>query len=198
MLCKRCFRAVLTPRQLLPLARPFSIAARLRSDEPQLSTPITSPSDASAATTKPAAEPRSICLEGTILSGLNYTKGGNDPVAMKDEDYPEWLWSCLDMAKKGTDVADEDAGDEFSKSKKQRRLAAKRQKAIEAKLLAEGNLEALAPKVPLQHQSINLPGEPGGSVEHNIEAADKREELRKAMRKERKAKIKESNYLKSM
>lgn len=29
-------------------------------------------------------------------------------------------------------------------------------------------------------------------------AVEKREELRKAMRKERKAKIKESNYLKSM
>lgn len=65
-------------------------------------------------------------------------------------------------------------------------------------MLAEGNLEALAPKVPVQHQSINLPGAENNSVEHNIEAAAKREELKKAMRKERKAKIKEANYLKSM
>lgn len=86
----------------------------------------------------------------------------------------------------------------LAKSKKQRRLAAKRQKALEAKLLAEGNLEALAPKIPLQHQSMNLPGEENGTVLDNIAAADKREELRKAMRKERKAKIKEANYLKSM
>jgi large subunit ribosomal protein L54 len=50
----------------------------------------------------------------------------------------------------------------------------------------------------LQQQSINLPGEENSSVEENIAAADKREELRRAMRKERKAKIKESNYLKSM
>lgn len=64
--------------------------------------------------------------------------------------------------------------------------------------MAEGNLEALAPKIPLQHQSINLPGEEGQGVDHNIEAAEKREELKKAMRQERKAKIKESNYLKSM
>lgn len=85
-----------------------------------------------------------------------------------------------------------------AKSKKQRRLAAKRQKELEAKLLAEGNHEALAPKVPLQHQSINLPGREGGSLEENIAAAEKRDELRKAMRKERKAKIKEANYLKSM
>lgn len=85
-----------------------------------------------------------------------------------------------------------------AKSKKQRRLAAKQQKAREAKLLASGNLDDLAPKIPLQHQSINLPGEEGSSVQENIEAADKREELKKAMRQERKAKIKESNYLKSM
>lgn len=79
-----------------------------------------------------------------------------------------------------------------AKSKKQRRLAAKRLKAL------EGNPEALAAKIPLQHQSINLPGQENSTVLENIAAADKREELRKAMRKERKAKIKESNYLKSM
>lgn len=85
-----------------------------------------------------------------------------------------------------------------AKSKKQRRIAAKRQRTIEAKLIASGDLEALAPKIPLQHQSINLPGSPDGTLEENVEAIKKREELRKAMRKERKAKIKETNYLKSM
>lgn len=52
--------------------------------------------------------------------------------------------------------------------------------------------------MPLQQQSINLPGRENATVQENIEAAEKRDELRKAMRKERKAKIKESNYLKSM
>ena len=85
-----------------------------------------------------------------------------------------------------------------AKSKKQRRLAAKRQKALEAKLLSEGNLDALKPKTPLQHQSINLPGEEDSSVEDNISASEARQELRLAMRKERRAKIKESNYLKAM
>lgn len=83
-------------------------------------------------------------------------------------------------------------------TKKQQRAAAKRQKALEAKLLASGDIDAIAPKVPLQHQSINLPGEEGGSVQDNIAAAEKRNELKKAMRRERKAKIQESNYLKSM
>lgn len=85
-----------------------------------------------------------------------------------------------------------------AKSKKQRRLAAKRQRTLESQLLAAGDLEALAPKIPLQHQSINLPGSTEGTVEDNLVALQKREELRKAMRKERKAKIKEANYLKSM
>jgi large subunit ribosomal protein L54 len=35
-------------------------------------------------------------------------------------------------------------------------------------------------------------------VDGAVHASDKREELRKAMRKERRAKIKEANYLKSM
>ncbi|KAG8421382.1 hypothetical protein J3459_007553 [Metarhizium acridum] len=193
MLCTRCIRTT-AARQRLPLLRQFSASAQVRAAEPKLSTPVTN-ADAPA---KESSIPRSICPEGTVLAGLNYNKGGQDPVAKKDEEYPEWLWSCLDVMKKGADAADENAGDEFSKSKKQRKLAAKRQKALEAKLLAEGNLAALTPKVPIQHQSINLPGEEGGSVADNIAAAEKREELRKAMRKERKAKIKEANYLKSM
>jgi large subunit ribosomal protein L54 len=59
-------------------------------------------------------------------------------------------------------------------------------------------MSALAPKIPLQQQSINLPGKQDGDVRDSLHASDKREELRKAMRKERKAKIKETNYLKSM
>ncbi len=77
-------------------------------------------------------------------------------------------------------------------------MVAKRKRALEAKLLAEGNLDALIPKVPLQEQSINLPGEEGGSLESNIESLQARKELKKAMRVQRKAGIKEANYLKSM
>jgi large subunit ribosomal protein L54 len=77
-------------------------------------------------------------------------------------------------------------------------VAAKRKRALEAKLLAEGNIEALAPKVPLHEQSVNLPGEEGGSLETNLEALQARMALKRAMRITRKAKIKESNYLQSM
>jgi large subunit ribosomal protein L54 len=68
--------------------------------------------DAGAAA-KESTIPRSICPEGTVLAGLNYTKAGQDPVAKKDEEYPEWLWSCLDVMKSSANAADENAGDEF-------------------------------------------------------------------------------------
>ena len=74
----------------------------------------------------------------------------------------------------------------------------KRQRKLEAKLLESGDIEALAPKIPLQQQTINLPGSEAGGIEDALLAAEKREELRRAMRKDRRAKIKEANYLKSM
>ena len=85
-----------------------------------------------------------------------------------------------------------------AKSKKQRRLALKRQRLQEAKLLESGDLAALVPKIPLQKQTVNLPAAETGNVGQAIEAVGKREELRRAMRKERRAGIKESNYLKGM
>ncbi|KAG6027223.1 hypothetical protein E4U19_002143 [Claviceps sp. Clav32 group G5] len=191
MFCTRCIR-VSAIGQRLPLLRQFHAPAPLRSSTEPILTSLEK--DASKSQSK---RPRSMCPEGTVLTGINYIKGGQDPVAKKDEDYPEWLWRCLEAIKK-TDTVVEDDMDEFSKSKKLRTLAAKRQRAREAKLLAEGNMDALAPKIPLQEQSINLPGEEGGTPEENAEAAQKRYELKRAMRKERKAKIKENNYLKAM
>lgn len=34
--------------------------------------------------------------EGTVLKGCNVYKNAQDPVAMKDEEYPAWLWEVLD------------------------------------------------------------------------------------------------------
>lgn len=228
MICRACFRraSALGRQSILPktpVRRNFTTTITPRQAAAAPATDATIQSD------ELAAAPRSICVEGTVLNGLNYFKGKTDPVALKDDEYPEWLWSCLDVQKKADEAEDEGAGDEWctfdptfsvapfafiyilfsqlaltylltsaAKSKKQRRIAAKRQRAFEAKILATGNLEALAPKVPLQRQTINLPGSPNGTPQEAFVAAEKREELRKAMRKERKAKIKEENYLKSM
>lgn len=83
-----------------------------------------------------------------------------------------------------------------AKSKKQRRMALRRRRELEAKVLATGDLAALAPKIPLQHQSLNLADSEADA--DALAAAARRKELRVALRKERRAKIKESNYLRSM
>jgi large subunit ribosomal protein L54 len=46
------------------------------------------------------------------MKGINYMKGRDDPVALPEEDYPEWLWRCLD-AKKTDGDEDGALGDEF-------------------------------------------------------------------------------------
>ncbi|CAK7215743.1 hypothetical protein SCUCBS95973_002581 [Sporothrix curviconia] len=174
---------------------PFSTSPVSRNASPAAPKEAPSP-DADAAVPPPAAAISS-CPEGTVLLGLNYTKGKTDPVALRDEDYPEWLWKCLEVMKKADTEEAADAGDEFSKSKKQRRMALKRQRELEAKVLATGDLTALAPKIPLQHQSLNLTDDSGAETD-TMAAAERRKELRVAMRKERRAKIKETNYLRSM
>lgn len=108
MFCNHCLRMAAARRQL-PLIKQLSTSAWLRTSEQILSTPVTLPGESSSRT---RAAPRSICPEGTVLQGLNYQKNGHDPVAMKDEDYPEWLWSCLDVVKVA-EAGIEESADEF-------------------------------------------------------------------------------------
>jgi large subunit ribosomal protein L54 len=65
-------------------------------------------------------------------------------------------------------------------------------------MLASGDMSALQPKIPLTQQSIDLPANEEGTIEGALEAETKRKELRSALREERRKKIKETNYLKSM
>ncbi|KAK4648614.1 uncharacterized protein QC761_111810 [Podospora bellae-mahoneyi] len=211
MICRRCLRQVsgLTSRQFTAITSQtvtrttpripqafFSTTLRARNAAAAAEAPELTPLNTEPTTDNVAG--LSSCPAGTVLNGLNYLKGKTDPVALPDDQYPEWLWKCVEVGQKRSDDADADAGDAYSKSKKQRRLAAKRQRQLEAKLMASGDLEALAPKIPIQKQTINLPAAPTGELKEVLEAADKRQELRKAMRKERRANIKESNYLKTM
>lgn len=58
--------------------------------------------------TKAASRIQSSVPAGTVLKGLNFVKGKQDPVALEDSEYPAWLWSVLreksDAAgNKGTD-----------------------------------------------------------------------------------------------
>jgi large subunit ribosomal protein L54 len=63
---------------------------------------------------------------------------------------------------------------------------------------SSGNLEALAPKIPITAQSIDLPSNEEGTLMGALDAVEKREEIRKAMRRQRRASIKERNFLGSV
>ena len=43
-------------------------------------------------------EVKSSCKAGTVLN-LKVKKSGDEPVALEDHEYPEWLWDCLDKEK---------------------------------------------------------------------------------------------------
>ncbi|CAI6272748.1 unnamed protein product [Periconia digitata] len=156
-------------------------------------TPSASPAEkqnaAAAAEKKVTPLVRSSVAAGTPLKGLNFFKDKTDPVALADEEYPEWLWTILEKQEKKDEV---DAGDLFSKSKKQRRLAAKRLRKLEA-----ANPGYNAPKIPLYEQTIDLPASDGTPV-GALKATEARDGLTKAMRNKRRADIKEKNFLKAM
>ncbi|RKF62653.1 putative ribosomal protein subunit l37 [Erysiphe neolycopersici] len=139
--------------------------------------------------------PESISPAGTVLRGLNYVKGRDDPISLKEEEYPSWLWGLLD--KKNADISSSnEESDLFSKSKKLRRKAAKKQRKLEALKETSGNFQEV--KVSLTQQSIDLPSNEEGTLAGATNAEEARKELRVAMRNERKKKIKENNYLRSV
>lgn len=117
MICRTCIHraSAFSSRRLLPISqRTFATTIpRLQAAAAAEVTPsdaaVTEAGDAEAA----AASSRSICPKGTVLNGLNYFKGKQDPVALNDDEYPEWLWDCLDVQKKDAEAAEEGAGDEF-------------------------------------------------------------------------------------
>jgi large subunit ribosomal protein L54 len=46
---------------------------------------------------------KSSIAAGTPLKGLNFEKNKTDPVALPDEEYPEWLWTILSRQEKSSD-----------------------------------------------------------------------------------------------
>lgn len=123
MICSRCIRRAAGIRPTSSITRafasstprlyPIAPAATSTSAAQPFSTPLTpSPSsEQSKPKPKTAIIPASSCPEGTPLRGLNYLKGRDDPVALKEEEYPEWLWRCLEVRVKdgdGDEGADQD------------------------------------------------------------------------------------------
>jgi len=65
-------------------------------------------------------------------------------------------------------------------------------------MLASGDTSALQSKIPITQQSTDLPSNEEGTMEGALEAEETRKELRAALREQRRKKIKEANYLKSV
>lgn len=95
------------PRQ--PIGDDITIPSAISSATPGVSQPLSTPGGVHvdvdptqpAKAAKPAVErPPSSCLPGTPIQGLNYFRNKADPIAMEDNEYPEWLWSLLDSSKK--------------------------------------------------------------------------------------------------
>ncbi|KAF2773321.1 hypothetical protein EJ03DRAFT_341107 [Teratosphaeria nubilosa] len=223
MICQRCLLR-LSRRQAFQSARAFSSTPRSRQATPVSAQTTTGtnprPNDRPAATATPGvSQPFSVPLSprvskqdlpikakqtksaaklpassvpaGTVLKGLNFMKNQQDPVAKEDSEYPPWLWTVLEK-KKDDDAAAAVEGDLYAKSKKQRQKAAK---ALRRQQLLSP--ESLAPKIPLYEQSIDLPAG-DSTLEGALEAGEARHELTKAMRDQRRKKIKEDNYLRGM
>lgn len=125
MICRHCLQRASALARRAPLRRTFSTTFPSRNAATTSAT--VSPSPATAGTTdfptpvlttplasSPDAPPAlSSCPPGTVLSGLNYFKGKEDPVAKADDEYPAWLWRCLDAPKKAGAEEGEEQGDEF-------------------------------------------------------------------------------------
>lgn len=52
-------------------------------------------------------EVKSSCKAGTVLN-LKIRKNGDEPVALEDHEYPEWLWDCLNKEKVEEDLKKND------------------------------------------------------------------------------------------
>ncbi|PNS18540.1 54S ribosomal protein L37, mitochondrial [Sphaceloma murrayae] len=189
-----------SPRPAPPGAPHSPSAATSTSAAQSFGTPHTR-SEPKAKKDKTPKIPKSSIPAGMPLKGLNLLKGKTDPLAMEDKEYPPWLWTLLvDSKREGAEVA-QGEGDLYAKSAKQRRKAAKALRKKEMAMAASG--KSLAPAVPLEEQSIDLPagdslGASPRAVEVNLQASAVRQDVTKALRKKRRAKIKEMNFLKGM
>ncbi|BFZ54909.1 39S ribosomal protein L37, mitochondrial [Savitreella phatthalungensis] len=103
--------------------RPSASDSASSSAQP-FSTPGTpSPARSDLSTTESGGEepaapgrPASSVSAGTTLKGLNILKTGSDPVALRDEEYPEWVWSLVDGAEGESSLKEAQAQAQLAKS----------------------------------------------------------------------------------
>ncbi|DAA77746.1 TPA_exp: Uncharacterized protein A8136_6292 [Trichophyton benhamiae CBS 112371] len=207
MICRQCRSSLLSR---LPSSRPASAAysySHIPSRQPHrfysAATPAAPAADAASpaspkTATKAAPKIVSSVPAGTKLAGLNYEKNKQDPIALEDHEYPDWLWTLLDKTAKKSETG---AGsvDVSNMNKKAR-------KKHEKKMAA---LAASQPRaIPVHEQATDItPAEynaatTGEAATDNLETAtaglEARSEITKSARNARRKAIKESNFLRGL
>lgn len=71
----------------------------------------------------PPAHPPSSVPKGTVLTGLNISAAGQDPVAMADEEYPDWVWTLTEPKQKKFAPEEQFSKAAFKVERKRRQLA---------------------------------------------------------------------------
>jgi large subunit ribosomal protein L54 len=142
MICRRCLLRLTARRNVTASASRTLTQSSAQSAQVVTANTTTAtnprPNDKPAATSTSAAQPfsagsipgvepeaqrshgkkekiKSSVPAGTVLKGLNFMKNAQDPVALEDDQYPEWLWSALERKKIEGGKADEVEGDLFGK-----------------------------------------------------------------------------------
>jgi large subunit ribosomal protein L54 len=87
-------RTIAVSRRLLAQKTPFSTTAVHLNAPP--AAPPTSTTDPFGAAPTPSPKAAT-----TPLTGLNFLKNQEDPVALADSEYPSWLWTVLNTKKAG-------------------------------------------------------------------------------------------------
>ncbi|KAK1035729.1 hypothetical protein LTR33_016434, partial [Friedmanniomyces endolithicus] len=122
MICQRCLKRLARRNVISSTTRAFSQSSTARATalpttattphpeglpaapsvsaaQPSTTATPPRPSETSSQTptkSKAAAKlPPSSVPAGTVLKGLNFMKNKQDPVAMEDHEYPDWLWNVL-------------------------------------------------------------------------------------------------------
>ncbi|EFR02186.1 hypothetical protein MGYG_05189 [Nannizzia gypsea CBS 118893] len=210
MICRQCRSSLLSR---IPSARPVSAAysyshvpsrqaQRFYSAAAPEPAPTAPPAAADQAVPKAAPKTAKVVSSvpaGTKLAGLNYEKNKQDPIALEDHEYPDWLWTLLDKSAKKSEAG---AGsvDVSTMNKKARRKHEKKMAALAASLPRTIPVHEQATDItPAEYNAATATGEaPADHIEVATAGLATRSEITKSARNARRKAIKESNFLRGL
>ncbi|EGD96151.1 hypothetical protein TESG_03605 [Trichophyton tonsurans CBS 112818] len=112
MICRQCRSSLLSRLPSRPASAAYSYS-HIPSRQPHRFYSAEAPAAPAADAASPAplktatkAAPKIVSSvpAGTKLAGLNYEKNKQDPIALEDHEYPDWLWTLLDKTAKKSET----------------------------------------------------------------------------------------------